>query len=83
MCVGFDDLRDIIVAGYCLKFKDLPKLCCQAMADKINNKNIEAIREIFGIEYELTLEEVAEFRKIYSWAFEGEEIDDTTNSDYW
>ncbi|XP_016438030.1 SKP1-like protein 1 [Nicotiana tabacum] len=76
--VVLEELLDITVAVNYLKISGLLEFCCQAVADRIKDKSVEAIQKIFKIESDFTSEEVAEFKRETPWAFEGD-LDDTTN----
>ncbi|XP_075084781.1 SKP1-like protein 1 [Nicotiana tabacum] len=76
--VVLEELLDITVAVNYLKISCLLEFCCQAVADRIKDKSVEAIQKIFKIESDFTSEEVAEFKRETPWAFEGD-LDDTTN----
>ncbi|OIT27834.1 PREDICTED: SKP1-like protein 11 [Nicotiana attenuata] len=76
--VVLEELLDLTVAVNYLKINGLLEFCCQAVADRIKNKSVEAVRKIFRIESDFTPEEEAEFRRETPWAFEGD-LDDTTN----
>ncbi|XP_016500598.1 SKP1-like protein 1 [Nicotiana tabacum] len=76
--IVLEELLDITVAVNYLKINGLLEFCCQAVADRIKDKSVEAVQKIFKIESDFTSEEVAEFKRETSWAFEGD-LDDTTN----
>ncbi|XP_009771225.1 SKP1-like protein 1 [Nicotiana tabacum] len=75
--VALEELLDITVAVSYLKINGLLEFCCQAVADRIKDKSVEAVQKIFKIESDFTPEEVTEFKRETSWAFEGD-LDDTT-----
>ncbi|OIT21012.1 PREDICTED: SKP1-like protein 11 [Nicotiana attenuata] len=76
--VVLEELLDITVAVNYLKISDLLEFCCQAVADRIKDKSVEAVQKIFRIESDFTPAEEAELKKETPWAFEGD-LDDTTN----
>lgn len=76
--VVLEELLDITVTVNNLKISGLLEFCCQAVADRIKDKSVEAVQKIFKIESDFTPEEVAEFKRETPWAFEGD-LDDTTN----
>ena len=63
-------LLDLVLAANYLDIKGLLDLTCQAAADKIKNKSVEEIRQIFHIENDFTPEEEEAIRNENRWAFE-------------
>ncbi|XP_007221090.1 SKP1-like protein 1A [Prunus persica] len=61
---------DLILAANYLNVKSLLDLTCQTVADMINGKTPEEIREIFNIKNDFTPEEEKEVRNENQWAFE-------------
>ncbi|KAH0714243.1 hypothetical protein KY284_007148 [Solanum tuberosum] len=69
-----------VYAANFLHIAGLTSLLCQAIADKIKNKSVNAIRRIFDITGDYTPEEEAEVRAEHDWAHEGE-LDETADED--
>ncbi|KAL6289662.1 hypothetical protein ACE6H2_007172 [Prunus campanulata] len=63
-------LFDLILAANYLNIKSLLDLTCQTVADMINGKTPEVIRETFNIKNDFTPKEEEEIRKENQWAFE-------------
>uniref|UniRef100_A0ACD5WQ04 Uncharacterized protein n=1 Tax=Avena sativa TaxID=4498 RepID=A0ACD5WQ04_AVESA len=63
------DLFDLILAANYLDYECLLNLMCKAVADMIEGKTTEQMREILGIENDFTPEEEAEMVAEYPWAF--------------
>ncbi|XP_057419964.1 SKP1-like protein 1A [Lotus japonicus] len=63
-------LFDLILASNYLNIKSLLDLTCQAVADIIEKKSPEQVREIFNIKNDYTPEEEEQVRKENEWAFE-------------
>ncbi|OIT03295.1 PREDICTED: SKP1-like protein 11 [Nicotiana attenuata] len=76
--VALEELLDITVAVNYLKINGLLEFCCQAVADRIKDKSVEAVQKIFKFESGFTPKEVTEFKREIPWAFEGD-LDDTKN----
>ncbi|KAK4259780.1 hypothetical protein QN277_006075 [Acacia crassicarpa] len=64
-----DLLSKILVAANYMDIKNLFDLSCQTIADKIKNKSLEELRQIFKVQNDFTPEEEEEIRKEYQWAF--------------
>ncbi|KAL2555545.1 SKP1-like protein 11 [Forsythia ovata] len=71
----FPILIEYILAANFLDIKSLLDLCCTKFAKMIENKSVEFIRTLFGIENDFTQEEEQNYRQQYAWAFEGVEDD--------
>ncbi|KAI1702234.1 skp1 family, dimerization domain-containing protein [Ditylenchus destructor] len=65
--VPVDVLADLLTAGNYLDIRSLYLYGCQSMAALIKNKSPEEIRELFGLEDDLTEDEKAEIRKQNVW----------------
>ncbi|OVA19530.1 SKP1 component [Macleaya cordata] len=61
---------DIILAANYMNIKSLMDLGCQTIADLINGKKAEEIREIFGIKNDFTPEEEEEIKRENQWTCE-------------
>lgn len=57
-------------AAHYLEMTKLVDLTCQRVADMLKGKTVEEMREILGIESDLTKEEENAIRQQNSWAFE-------------
>ncbi|PHT64334.1 hypothetical protein T459_31861 [Capsicum annuum] len=67
---SFTELKELVLAANYLHITSLIDLLCQAFADRIKNKSVKAIREIFGIPNDFTPEEEAEVYEEHKWAHE-------------
>ncbi|KAJ6870276.1 hypothetical protein NC652_036030 [Populus alba x Populus x berolinensis] len=65
-----EELLDMITVAKYLEAEDLLELLSQAVADRIQIKNVEYMRKFFGIENDFTPEEEAKLCEEHSWAFE-------------
>ncbi|KAH0711505.1 hypothetical protein KY289_007464 [Solanum tuberosum] len=74
---SYKNMFDLVIAANYLHISDLMNLLCQAIADRIKNKSVNAIRQIFGIINDYTPEEEEKVREEHKWAHEGEEIDES------
>ncbi|KAH0714242.1 hypothetical protein KY284_007147 [Solanum tuberosum] len=74
---NYQNMFELVVAANYLHISDLMNLLCQTIADRIKNKSVKAIREIFGIINDYTPEEEERVREEHKWAHEGEEIDES------
>ncbi|KAH0745373.1 hypothetical protein KY285_007030 [Solanum tuberosum] len=74
---NYQNMFELVVAANYLHISDLINLLCQTIADRIKNKSVKAIREIFGIINDYTPEEEERVREEHKWAHEGEEIDES------
>lgn len=70
-----DMVQELILAANYLGVKYLLDTLCQVTADRIKNKSVEYVRELFGIPNDFTPEEEAEMRAQHEWAFEGVDED--------
>ncbi|ONI22135.1 hypothetical protein PRUPE_2G109400, partial [Prunus persica] len=69
MKVDQSTLFDLILAANYLKIKSLLDLTCQTVADMINGKTPEAIRETFNIKNDITSKKEEESNKENQWPF--------------
>jgi S-phase kinase-associated protein 1 len=67
--VDQETLFDLMMAANFLDMKELLVLTCQKVADMIKKKNVEEIRQIFGIKNDFTPEEEEDMYLKYEWAF--------------
>ena len=67
---NMDDLIDLVVASNFLDIEGLLNLGCAKIASLIKGKNVEEIRDMFGIENDFTPEEEAQIREENKWAEE-------------
>jgi len=65
--VELEELAEFLVAGNFLDIKSLYLYGCQSMAALIKDKTPEQVREMFGLEDDLTEEEKTEIRKKNVW----------------
>ncbi|XP_044506114.1 SKP1-like protein 14 [Mangifera indica] len=70
-----DMLKEILLAANYLNAKSLLTLTLDKFAERIKNKSVEYVREVFGIENDFTEEEEEKIRKENAWAFEGVDKD--------
>ncbi|KAL2015158.1 hypothetical protein VTK56DRAFT_6190 [Thermocarpiscus australiensis] len=63
-------LYEILITANYLDIKPLVEMGCQVVADMIRGKTTQEIREILGLEDDLTPEQREAVRKEYPWAFE-------------
>ncbi|QCE07626.1 SKP1-like protein 14 [Vigna unguiculata] len=73
--LSHDELKEILVAANYLNMKTLFHFIATAIANVIQNKSVEFVRDFFGIVNDFTEEEEAELRKTNAWAFEGVDED--------
>ncbi|KAL4301971.1 hypothetical protein GQ457_10G015880 [Hibiscus cannabinus] len=66
-----DSLIQLLLVVNYLNIKDILDTLNQGVADRIQNKSMEYVSKFFRIENDSTLEEEAEARAQYQWAFEG------------
>ncbi|KAH0711507.1 hypothetical protein KY289_007466 [Solanum tuberosum] len=71
------NMFELVVAANYLHISDLMNLLCQMIADRIKNKSVNVVRQIFGIINDYTPEEEERVREEHKWAHEGEEIDES------
>ncbi|KAH0773446.1 hypothetical protein KY290_010583 [Solanum tuberosum] len=64
------ELFDVLLAAQSLEDKQLNEVMIQESADMIKGKQIEEIREVFGIVNDYTPIEEEEVRRENAWAFE-------------
>ena len=69
------ELVDLISAANYLDFKEGLEFFNQALADHIQNKNVEYVRKFFGIKNDFEPHEEEKYREEYAWAFEGVDED--------
>ncbi|KAL1300044.1 hypothetical protein HN51_044732 [Arachis hypogaea] len=70
-----EELKALILAANYLNVKDLLEFLNQTVADVIQNKSVEFVRNFFGIENDYTPEEEEKLRNENEWAFNGVEQD--------
>ncbi|KAK7324249.1 hypothetical protein VNO77_27779 [Canavalia gladiata] len=70
--MNYDELKALFAASNYLNIKDLFNFLSQSIANIIENKSVEFVRNFFGIENDYTLEEEAALREENAWAFEVE-----------
>ncbi|KAE9590512.1 hypothetical protein Lal_00022955 [Lupinus albus] len=70
-----DELKTLLIAANYLNVKELLELLFQTLADHIENKSVEYVRNFFGIVSTYTPEEEEELRQKHQWAFEGVDED--------
>ncbi|XP_059309568.1 SKP1-like protein 11 [Lycium ferocissimum] len=73
----FNDLYELVLAANYLHNSGLMDLLCQSIADRIKNKSVKAVREIFNVTNDFTPEEEAEVRKEHLWAHEEGQFDES------
>ncbi|KAH0711491.1 hypothetical protein KY289_007450 [Solanum tuberosum] len=74
---NYQKMLEIILAANYLHINDLMDLLCMAIADRIKNKYVSAVRMIFNITNDHTPEEEEKIHEEHKWAHEGEEIDES------
>ncbi|KAH0775718.1 hypothetical protein KY290_007129 [Solanum tuberosum] len=74
---SYQNMFELLVAANYLHISDLMNLLYQKIADKIKNKSVNAVRQIFGLVNDYTPEEEERVREEHKWAHEGEEIDES------
>ncbi|KAK4361487.1 hypothetical protein RND71_020439 [Anisodus tanguticus] len=74
---SFDDQFELVSAANYLHINGLMDLLCQSIADRINNKSVRAVREIFNISNDYTPDEEEKVRDEHKWAHEGGEFDES------
>eukprot|EP00736_Rhodelphis_marinus_P000613 Rmarinus@m.4244 len=67
MNISSKELYHLTVAANYLYIKPLLDLCCKTVADWIRGKSAESIREILGIENDLTPQEEESIRRESCW----------------
>uniref|UniRef100_A0A914LFQ2 Skp1-related protein n=2 Tax=Meloidogyne incognita group TaxID=654580 RepID=A0A914LFQ2_MELIC len=65
--VGVEEIANMIKAANYLDIKSLYYSGCQALANVIGNKTPEELRELFGLEDDLTEDEKADIRRRNMW----------------
>ncbi|XP_060185805.1 SKP1-like protein 11 [Lycium barbarum] len=73
----FNDVYELLHAANYLHNSGLMDLLCQSIADRIKDKSVKAVREIFNVTNDYTPEEEAKVRMEHLWAHEGGEIDES------
>ncbi|OIV92515.1 hypothetical protein TanjilG_02278 [Lupinus angustifolius] len=73
--LSHDELKMLLIAANYLNVKELLELLFQTIADIIENKSVEYVRNFFGIVSTYTPEEEEELRQQHRWAFEGVDED--------
>ncbi|GMY33235.1 SKP1-like protein 20 [Fagus crenata] len=63
-------IRELILAANYLDIKEMLQFLNQNVADRIQNKSVEYVRNFFGIENDFSPEEEAKLREEFAWAFE-------------
>ncbi|KAK4707894.1 hypothetical protein R3W88_028819 [Solanum pinnatisectum] len=74
---SYQNMFHLVIAANYLHISDLMDLLCQTIADRIKNKSVNAVRQIFNIINDYTPEEEEKVREEHKWAHEGEEIDES------
>jgi len=74
---SYQNMFELLVAANYLHISDLMNLLCQTIADRIKNKSVKAVRQIFDIINDYTPEEEEKVREEHTWAHEGDEIDES------
>ncbi|KAL3355485.1 hypothetical protein AABB24_019521 [Solanum stoloniferum] len=74
---SYQNMFELLVAANYLHISDLMNLLYQTIADKIKNKSVNVVRQIFGLVNDYTPEEEERVREEHKWAHEGEEIDES------
>ncbi|KAH0711506.1 hypothetical protein KY289_007465 [Solanum tuberosum] len=74
---SYQNMFELLAVANYLHISDLMNLLYQTIADKIKNKSVNAVRQIFGIVNNYTPEEEERVREEHKWAHEGEEIDES------
>ncbi|KAK6775208.1 hypothetical protein RDI58_026209 [Solanum bulbocastanum] len=74
---SYHNMFHLVIAANYLHIRDLMDLLCQTIADRIKNKSVNAVRQIFSITNDYTPEEEEKVREEHKWAHEGEEIDES------
>ncbi|QCE07542.1 SKP1-like protein 14 [Vigna unguiculata] len=73
--LSHDELKEMLVAANYLNMKTLFHFIATCIANIIQNKSVEFVRDFFGIINDFTEEEEAELRKTNEWAFQGVDED--------
>ncbi|GLJ33185.1 hypothetical protein SUGI_0668130 [Cryptomeria japonica] len=63
-----DTLFRLIVAAKYLEIHNLVDLMCKTIADRIKDKSVEELREIFHVQNDFTPEEEEQVRRETKWA---------------
>ncbi|KAK1578197.1 hypothetical protein Q3G72_028350 [Acer saccharum] len=66
-----DIIREVLLSANYLDMKDLLELTSKGIAERIQNKSPEFVRNYFGVVNDFTPEEEAKIRQEHSFAFEG------------
>ncbi len=64
-----DDLFEVVVAANYMDMSTLLDSSCREVASMIQDKSVDEIRDMFGIESTLTKEQEAAIKKDNEWAF--------------
>ncbi|KAK7324248.1 hypothetical protein VNO77_27778 [Canavalia gladiata] len=72
--MSYDELKALFVASNYLNIKDLFNFLSRSIANIIENKSVEFVRNFFDVENDYTVQEEARLRKQNAWTFEG--VDD-------
>ena len=67
--IGVGELYHLVMAAHYLDVPGLLALCCDAIAGAIRNKSAEQIRQHFGLNDNLTADEVEETACVNQWAW--------------
>ncbi|KAK0592513.1 hypothetical protein LWI29_020518 [Acer saccharum] len=65
-----NQLKELIIAANFLNTKELLDFLIETSANRIKDKSVEYVREIFGIKNDYSPEEKARIRTEYKWAFD-------------
>jgi S-phase kinase-associated protein 1 len=65
-----EGIMELILAANYLDIKEMLEFLNQSVANRIQNKSVEYVRNFFGIENDFSAEEEAKLREEFAWAFE-------------
>jgi S-phase kinase-associated protein 1 len=65
-----EGIKEMILAANYLDIKEMLEFLNQSVADRIQNKSVEYVRNFFGIDNDFSPEEEAKLREEFAWAFE-------------
>jgi S-phase kinase-associated protein 1 len=65
-----EGIKELILAANYLDIKEMLEFLNQSVANRIQNKSVEYVRNFFGIENDFSAEEEAKLREEFAWAFE-------------